>query len=508
MSMKAEAQRAQVVSDRIGPDDPRYAALVGRGFNKRFAGKPDYVRLVHSTDEVIDAVQDAVREGRRVVARGGGHCLEGFVDDPDVRVIIDTSLMTGVRYDPGMGAFEIVAGTTLGEAYRRLFLDWGVTIPAGESPYLGLGAHVSGGAFGFLCRQHGLAADHLYAVEVVVVDAHGTARSVVATRDSSDPNRDLWWAHTGAEGGNFGIVTRCWFKSPGVTGSDPTHLLPKAPESLLVFRVAWNWNDMSATAFSRLASNFGDWCAANSDATSEYAQLFSTLFLWRRQLGTLELKGLSTAGADADRLVDAHIAAIASGIGAPHARSLERTSWLNFALNPFPELFGPTGSGALMKGKDAFLRRRFTDRQIEVAHHHLTRTDCDVAGGMLGLATYGGRVNTVTPDATASAQRDSVLTTSCSAGWANPNDEGRTIAWVRTFYRDMFADTGGVPVPGDICDGAMINHPDVDLADPEWNTSGVPWHALYFKSNYAALQRVKRRWDPRNVFHHALSIRP
>ena len=49
---------------KIGPDDPRYAALVGRGFNKRFAGKPDYVRLVHSTDEVIDAVQEAVREGR------------------------------------------------------------------------------------------------------------------------------------------------------------------------------------------------------------------------------------------------------------------------------------------------------------------------------------------------------------------------------------------------------------------------------------------------------------
>jgi hypothetical protein len=53
MSMKAEAQRAQVVSDRIGPDDPRYAALVGRGFNKRFAGKPDYVRLVH-TDRQIE----------------------------------------------------------------------------------------------------------------------------------------------------------------------------------------------------------------------------------------------------------------------------------------------------------------------------------------------------------------------------------------------------------------------------------------------------------------------
>ena len=65
-----------------------------------------------------------------------------------------------------------------------------------------------------------------------------------------------------------------------------------------------------------------------------------------------------------------------------------------------------------------------------------------------------------------------------------------------------------MPVPGEVCDGAMINHPDVDLADPEWNTSGVPWHTLYYKDNYPRLQRVKARWDPRNVFHHALSIRP
>ncbi|MGH7566148.1 MAG: FAD-binding oxidoreductase [Gemmatimonadota bacterium] len=496
-------------TDRIGPGDPRYADLVGRGFNRRFPSTPDYVRLVGSTQEVVDAVQDAVRDGQRLAVRGGGHCLEGFVADPAVRVLIDTSLMTGVTYDPERSAFAIEAGTTLGEVYRRLFLGWGVTLPAGESPRIGIGGHVAGGAFGFLCRQHGLAADHLYAVEVVVVDEAGKASSVIATREPSDPNRDLWWAHTGGGGGNFGVVTRYWFRSPGAGGTDPESLLPRAPESVLTFRVCWNREDVDEPDFVRLVRNFGEWCERHAGADSPCAELFSTFFAWRRENGKIEMKGLSTAGADAEWQLDEHLTAITAGAGVPHTRDVETTSWLAFALDPFPELFRAGGENALFKGKDAFMRRRFTDRQIEVAHDYLTRTDHDVPGGMWGLVTYGGRVNAVVPDATASPQRDSILSSSCAAGWADPEEEAPALAWLRAFYRDLFADAGGVPVPGgDASDGAMINHPDVDLADPEWNASGVPWHAFYYKDNYPRLQAVKARWDPRNVFHHALSIRP
>ena len=32
----------RVSPDKVEPGDPRYADLVRRGFNKRFAGKPDY----------------------------------------------------------------------------------------------------------------------------------------------------------------------------------------------------------------------------------------------------------------------------------------------------------------------------------------------------------------------------------------------------------------------------------------------------------------------------------
>jgi hypothetical protein len=55
------------------------------------------------------------------------------------------------------------------------------------------------------------------------------------------------------------------------------------------------------------------------------------------------------------------------------------------------------------------------------------------------------------------------------------------------------------PRPG-ITDGCFINYPDVDLPPS--------WPALYYKAGYPALQAVKARWDPRNVFHHAQSITP
>ena len=491
---------------RIGPEDPRYRHVLEKRFNKRFSATPDYVRLTESTEQVITAVEEALREDRRLVVTSGGHCLEGFVSDPEVRVIIDVAPMKRVYYDARLGAVAVEAGATVGETFRALYESWGTVIPLGEYPAIGMGGHVVGGAFGFLCRQLGLAADYLHAVEVVTVNGAGRANSVVATREPSDPNRDLWWAHTGGGGGNFGIVTRYWFRSPDASGREPARLLPRAPESVTTLRAEWSWSAIDQTSFARLLRNHGTWCERESGADSKFASLWALFEIHRREFGQIIIRGVSTAGSAAERQMADHLAAVGGGVASPSSRDLVRMPWLEFALNPLPDLFAAPPEGVSAKVKDALLRQRLTDRQIGVAYDYLTRSDHDVVGGMLGLATYGGRVNTVPLEATASAQRGAILDLACTTGWLDPRDEGKNLAWVREFYRELFADTGGVPVPGERYDGTFINHPDTDLADPAWNTSGVPWSTLYYRDNYPRLQRVKARWDPRNVFRHALAV--
>ena len=130
--MKWEAMSTQQAVDagfgQIGPGDPRYRAVVDKRFNKRFRASPDYVRLVSSTEQVVAAVEEAVREGRRLVVMSGGHCLEGFVSDPEVRVILDISPMKRIDYDAEKGAVAVEAGATVGETFRTLFETWGGSI--------------------------------------------------------------------------------------------------------------------------------------------------------------------------------------------------------------------------------------------------------------------------------------------------------------------------------------------------------------------------------------------
>lgn len=492
----------------VTPGDPRYPDLVV-GNNQRWVATPDAVRLVTSSTQVLQAVQEAVDAGKRVSVRSGGHCYADFVYHSASKVVIDMSAMNRISYDQNRQAFAVEPGALLIAVYETLQKGWNVTLPAGVCPTVGIGGHATGGGYGLLSRSHGVVADHIEAVEMVVVDANRVARLVVASRASTDPNRDLWWACAGGGGGNFGIITRYWFRSPNASGTIPGQQLPRPPREVLVSNVPVPWVALDQARFTTLVRNFGTWYAQNAGADSPYTALSGVAFIPHRSAGGMGLlTQIDAAVPDAERLLADYLAAVTrdTGITAPYPP--RRLRWLAATRligtsNP-ATMLDPTMRSAV---KSAYLRRSFTDTQIAALWRNLTRQDYANPNATLQLTgVAGGKVNRVPTTATAYPHRNSAFLALYENFWINPAEDAQHVGWLRDIYGQTFAATGGYPVPNDQTDGCYINSPDMDIRDPEINRSGVPWSTLYYKENYPRLQQVKARWDPTNFFRHSQSI--
>jgi len=491
----------------ITPGDPRYPSML-LGDNFRFVGDPEQVLVVSRTAEVVHAVQDAVRGGKWIAPRSGGHCFENFTADPGIRILLDLSPMDAVGYDPVMNAFLVEPGARLGAVYTTLFKRWGVTIPAGGCPDVGVGGHFAGGGYGPLSRRYGSVVDHLYAVEVVVVDAHGTARAVVATREPHDPNRDLWWAHTGAGGGNFGVVTKYWLRAPGATGTDPARLLPPAPARMYFRLVTWRWSQVTEERqFTTLLRNFGSWHERNSAPGSPGTGIYAILNPVHVSAGGFYLVIQADADLpDIDAIATDLVETVTAGTGTLPSDDKGSTAWLHMISWPGDGEGGDKVTRRL-KLKAAYLRKGYSDEQLSAVYTALNDPTGSPDKGLL-LIGYGGQVQAVSPTATAIAQRDVVMKAVFQSAWYSEDADARNIAWMQKFYRSVYAKTGGAPVPDAVSHGSYINYPDIDLTDAAQNTSGTPWHELYYGQNYPRLQQIKATWDPRDVFHHAMSIQP
>ena len=465
---------------------------------------------MHDTAQVVHAVDAAVASGKNLSVRSGGHCVEGLVDDPAVQCVIDLGQLDSVYYDSHRRAFAVQAGATIGRAYRALDLGWGVTLPGGSCAAVGMGGHVTGGGFGPLSRLYGHLSDLLYAVEAVVVDEGGHATAVTATREADDPHRDLWWAHAGGGGGNFGVATTFWFRSRDGQGDDPALLLPSRPSGYTVAAVTWRWEDLDEAAFTTLVNNFMRWCERNGSPGSLAASVHGTLVLFRKEFGAVILTGqVDPAQPQSSGVLDTYLAEVTADV--PGGTKTTRDEpWQQATLHA-PEVADALGLPATQlrsKVKGALLRSALDGSQIATIFERLTNDDYGWRGAMAGFVTWGGKINSLSPHATAVAERDSVALFSVGNFWDNPAEDENHLAWNRSLYRDVFEATGGVPVPNDRTGGCYINWPDPDLRAAKWNQSGVPWSELYYGGNYAKLQEVKSRWDPHQVFSHAMSVEP
>jgi FAD/FMN-containing dehydrogenase len=486
----------------LGPSNAQFGALAGRGFNKRFAATPDKIFVPSTTDDVVDAVGRAVDEGLRVAARSGGHGFEDFVANPEVKAIIELSRLSEIRYDDAYRAISVGAGADLGTVYEQLFRNWGVTIPGGSCLGVGIGGHATGGGYGPLSRLFGTVVDHVYGVEVVVVDARGKASAIVATRDG--PNADLWWAHTGGGGGNFGIVTRFLLRSHDNDGSDPSRLLPVPPARLTSATIVLPTSDENS--FVTFVGNYLRFYERHNEPGSRFASLDAPLSITPKIAGFAMLTTqIDATLPDAGALFAEFVSALGEGIFPPLVVVPGNTG-------PFLDMTNAIATPRLTdtarsKYKAAYLRKPYSAEQLRTVHRHLAKFD-PTDESALQFLPFGGATNARAADATAMPTRDAFMKMLYVAAWRNPADDDRYLSQARDFYREIYAATGGVPLRDDASGGSYINYPDSDLADLRWNTSGVPWHALYYGDNYARLQQIKSKWDPGNTFRHKLSIEP
>ncbi|RKN40123.1 FAD-dependent oxidoreductase [Streptomyces hoynatensis] len=493
---------------RVEPGDDQYDTLVV-GFNQRYRASPEAVHVVRSTEETVAAVSEAVRSGKRLSVRSGGHCYADLVYHPQAEVIVDLSLLNRVSWDGERRAFLAEPGAQLTDVYETLNRGWGVTLPGGLCPAVGLGGHASGGGYGLLNRRNGVVADHVAAVEVVVADRRGGARAVVASRESRGDLGDLWWAICGGGGGTFGIVTRFWLRSRGATGDDPRDQLPRTPERVLVNAATLPYEGLTEESFTRLVRNFAGWCGEHPSAEPPEGAIGAIMIAPHkagRQIQMLSLVEAALPGAES--ALREFTTYVANGTGMQVGPSLpmrwDQTERLLSSIEP-RTMWHLTERLAV---KSAFHKTPWTPEQCAAAFRQLTRDDYANDTSRVVFYAAGAQINTVPEDAVAFPHRDSTYVVTYESFWSQPGEDQAHVGWLRDVYGGVYAATGGYPIPGKDTAGCYINSPDPDILDPEFNTSGVPWHAFYFGNNYARLQRAKRRWDPGNVFRHSLSVRP
>ena len=170
-------------------------------------------------------------------------------------------------------------------------------------------------------------------------------------------------------------------------------------------------------------------------------------------------------------------------VGSPVADLVQRMPYpvVNTLLDA---MFPP---GALNYWKSAFLPELSAD-VITAAAQAFGRAPTDMC--LIGFERFSGAVTRVPPTATAYPHREPGHNLLVIAQWTHPGQTDECIAWARATFGALAASTA---------DRAYVNYLDAD-DDARMKQAYGP--------NFERLAKLKRRYDPDNVFHLNQNIRP
>lgn len=184
----------------VRPGDATWDAA-RQAWNLAVEQHPAAVAIPADADDVAAVLAFARVAGMRVAAQRTGHgaIVRGPLDDV---VLLRTERLGGVSVDPATGRATAGAGALwreVAEAAR----PHGLAGLGGTSGGVGVVGYTLGGGVGWLARAHGIAANRVTALDVVLAD--GTR-----TRVDADSEPDLFWALRGG-GGSFAVVVSVEF---------------------------------------------------------------------------------------------------------------------------------------------------------------------------------------------------------------------------------------------------------------------------------------------------------
>jgi FAD/FMN-containing dehydrogenase len=420
-----------------------------RVWNGNVDRRPALIVRCMGTADVQQAVNFARSFGVLVSIRGGGHSAPGYGTN-DGGLVIDMSLMNGIRVDPDARTVQAQGGVL----WRDLDHEtqaFGLATTGGTVSNTGIVGLTLGGGLGWLMGKHGLSIDNLISADVVTADGQFRRASV-------KDNSDLFWALRGG-GGNFGVVTSLEYRLHPVTqvlGGMVIYPLDQARDVLRFYR---------------------DFTGTLPDEAEAYAALLTAP------------EGMP-------------VAALILGYNGPIAEGEKVLAPARRFGKPVADVVGPMPYAARQRmldepnaihGLQRYWRSAFTEQISDGLIDVMVEGASSFSSPMSALLFFHmhGAAARVSPTATAFAPRRAQWDFDAIGQWADGRESATHIAWVRALWGKLEPHLKG---------SAYVNHLAADDRPEKVRAS--------FGENYALLRTLKAAYDPKNLFRVNANIAP
>jgi FAD/FMN-containing dehydrogenase len=398
--------------------------------------------------DVRTAVAFARESSLLVAVKCGGHSFSGQ-STCDRGMMIDLSVLRGVRVDPRARRAWVAGGTLLGQLDHEAMAH-GLVAPMGTVSHTGVGGLTTGGGFGRVARRFGLALDNVTAVDVVTADGR-------FLRASQAQNEDLYWGVRGG-GGNFGVVTSFEFQ-----------LHPMQRQV-----IAGNISFPIARARDVL-SFYADYSARAPD------ELYLDFFMVRPPGGAEGVVGLAACYSGPASSADRALAPLRR-LGTPLEDGITAIDYV--AMQRSGDVTDPRAMGTYLKsGFTSEIGADLIGAILQGFEGHPARLT------QLVTQHAGGAIGRVPVAATAFAHRHAQVNVLAIVSWRAGDDPAPHMQWTRQYWAALEPFTRGFY--------------SVEVADQSARVVNAN-----YGSNYRRLVTIKNKYDPTNLFRLNANVQP